>query len=72
MFGNHQHEKPIEHQGSTIKANVLVDFFVKMTKLNRDFLISNDKVFYIDGSLNEKESKLEVILEIFDHIILDY
>ena len=55
-----------------IKAQVLADFVVEMTKLEVEQLVWHEWTLYVDRLLNGKSSGADVILEGPNDIVLEY
>ena len=62
----------IYEQQKAIKAKALVDFVIEMTKPAGDSVVQWEWTLYVDGSSNGKGSKVRVILEGPNNIILEY
>ena len=55
-----------------IKAQVLADFVVEMTRIEDEWLIQHAWMLYVNGSSNRKGSGVGVIVKELDDIILEY
>ena len=62
----------IYEERKAIKAQVLANFKVRMTKLEGESAIQREWMLYIDGSSNRKGSGAGVILEGPNNITLEY